>query len=253
VSGKEAIVTVTESSNNCATPLVVPAAGPFPWSVTLNSEVASRQTTLDPSSGGSCYPFQPQRTMWLSFTPTVTDDYAFSLCASGVPGFISAYDGPACSPNTALPMCVANTLLSGNCSTDPSSTLVLLAGVTYRFLVSSYYSDWHGPITVTIARGTAVAAAIRSVSPATSPIAGGGKVVLTGAGFAAGAIVRFDGIPATGVTVLSPNLLTAIVPVHVAGNVDVSVDSDGTKVTSARAFTYTQPPPGIDRRRAARH
>jgi IPT/TIG domain/PKD domain len=253
VSGAEAIVTVLEPSNNCATPLVVPAAGPFPWSVTLNSEVASRQTSLDPSSGGSCYPFLPLRTMWLSFTPTVTDDYAFSLCASGVPGFISAFDGPNCTPTTALPMCVANTLLSGDCGTDPSSSMVLTAGVTYRFVVSSYYTDWHGPITVTISRGFSVAGALRSVSPATSPVGGGAKVVLTGAGFAEGAIVRFDGIPASGVTVLSPNLITATVPAHGPGNVDVSVDSDGTKVTAAGAFTYTQPPPASDRRRAARH
>src|SRR5262249_11469328 len=57
VGGAEVIVNVTESSDNCATPLVVPAAGPFPWSVTLNSEVASRQSS-DPPVGGSCYLFQ---------------------------------------------------------------------------------------------------------------------------------------------------------------------------------------------------
>ena len=253
VGGAEAIVTVRESSDNCATPLIVPAAGPFPWSITLNSEPATRQSGLDPGNGGSCYPFQPQKTMWLSFTPTVSDTYAFSLCASRVAGIISAYDGPACGPHTALPMCVANTQLGANCASEPSATLTLIAGVTYRFLVSSYYSNSFGPITVSIDRGSAMATAIRSVSPATAPIAGGTSVVLTGSGFSDGAIVRFGGVVATGVTVISPNLLTAIVPPHAAGNVDVSVRIGTSTTTFSNAFTYSQPPPSATRRRATRH
>lgn len=253
VAGAEAIVTVTESSDNCATPLVVPADGPFPWSVTLNSEVASRQSGIDPSSGGSCYPFQPQRTMWLSFTPTVSGSYVFSLCTSNVAGFISAYKGPACGPYAAQPMCVANTQLSGNCAIDPTASLTLTAGVEYRFVVSSYYSNSFGPITVSIDQGSVVTAAIRSVSPATSPIAGGAKVILTGSGFSEGAIVRFGGVAATGVTVVSANLLTAIVPAHAAGNVDVSVRIGSTTTTSSNAFTYAPPPPLPNRRRASRH
>jgi hypothetical protein len=253
VGGDEVIVTVTESSDNCATPLVVPATGPFPWSVTLNSEVASRQSGIDPTSGGSCYPFQPQRTMWLSFTPAESASYVFSLCSSNVWGIISAQSGPACGPYTALPMCVAAPQLTGNCATDPSASLALTAGVEYRFVVSSYYSNSHGPITVSIDRSDAVAAAIRSVSPATAPIAGGTKVVLTGSGFSAGATVRFGGVAATGVTVISANILTAIVPPHSAGNVDVSVSVGNTTTTSSSAFTYAQPPPLPSRRRAARH
>jgi hypothetical protein len=250
--GAELIVKVTESSDNCATPLVVPATGPFPWSVTLNSEAASRQSSTDPGIGGSCYPFQPQRTMWLSFTPAESGSYVFSLCASHVWGFISAHSGPACGPYSALPMCVATPQLTGNCNTDPSSSMALTAGVQYRFVVSSYYSNSFGPITVSIDRSDAVSLAIRSISPATAPIAGGTKVVVTGSGFSTGAIVRFGGVTATDVTFLSPNLLTAIVPAHAAGNVDVSVSADGVTTTSSQAFTYSQPPPFPNRRRATR-
>jgi hypothetical protein len=149
-------------------------------------------------------------------------------------------------------MCVATPQLTGNCGTDPSEALALTAGVEYRFVVSSYYSNSHGPITVSIDRSDAVAAAIRSVSPATASITGGTKVVLTGSGFSAGAVVRFGGVAATGVTVISQNILTAIVPAHAAGNVDVSVSVGSTTTTSASAFTYAQPPPLPNRRRAAR-
>jgi hypothetical protein len=251
VGGDEVIVQVAESSDNCATPLVVPAAGPFPWSVTLNSEVASRQSS-DPGIGGSCYPFQPQRTMWLTFTPAESGSYVVSLCASHVWGFISAQSGPACGPYTAQPMCASAPQLTGNCSTDPSSSMALTAGVQYRFVVSSYYSNSFGPITVSIDRSDAVPVAIRSVSPATGPIAGGTKVVVTGSGFATGAVVRFGGVPATGVTFVSANLLTAIVPAHAAGNVDVSVTASNATTTSSQAFTYSEPPPLPNRRRAAR-
>ncbi len=251
--GSEVTVTVTEPSDNCATPLIVPAAGPFPWSVTLNSEVASRQSGSDPATGGSCYPFQPQRTMWLSFTPAESGSYVFSLCSSRVWGVISAQSGPACGPYTALPMCVATPQLTSNCATDPSASMALTAGIEYRFVVSSYYSNSFGPITVSIDRSNAVPAAIRSVSPATGTIAGGTKVVLTGSGFSEGTVVRFGGVTATGVTFISQNLLTAIVPAHEAGNVDVSVTAGTTTATSSSAFTYTPQSPFAGRRRPTRH
>lgn len=249
VGGAEVIVTVKETSDNCATPLIVPAAGPFPWSVTLNSEVASPQTGSEPGTGGSCYPFRPLRTMWLSFTPEVSGNYVFSLCTSRVAGFIAAYSGPACGPHSALSMCVANTKLSGDCNDDPTSSLSLIAGTEYRFLVGSYYSNSFGPITVSIHRGTTIEAAIRSVSPSTGPIGGGTKVILTGSGFAEGAIVRFGGVAATAVTVISPTVLSAIVPAHASGNVDISIRIGTTTTTSSQAFTYAE----VGRRRATRH
>jgi PKD repeat protein len=253
VGGAEVTVNVTESSDDCATPLVVPAAGPFPWSVTLNAEVASAQTGFEPPTGGSCYPFRPLRTMWLSFTPEVSGSYIFSLCTSRVAGFIAAYSGPACGPHAALDMCLANTQLTGNCATDPTSSLDLTAGTQYRFFVSSYFSNSFGPITVTIQRGDSIPAALRSVSPATGPLAGGTRVLLTGSGFTDGATVNFGGVPATAVTVLSPTLISATVPPHTPGNVDVAVHTETTTTTSSRAFTYAEAPAPSARRRATRH
>jgi photosystem II stability/assembly factor-like uncharacterized protein len=254
VGGAEVMVTVTESSDNCATPLVVPAAGPFPWSVTLNSEVGSTQTT-DPAigNGRSCYGFGLRRTMWLSFTPEVSGTYVFSLCTSRVAGFMTAYTGSACGPYAAEAMCFTNTNLSGDCGRDPMATLILTAGKEYRFLVGSYYSNSFGPITVTIQQGSEVSAAVRSVSPASGPVAGGTKVIVTGSGFTEGAKVRFGGIAATAVTVINPSLISATVPAHAAGSVDVSVGTEGTIATSSKAFTYAEPPPPPAKRRAARH
>ncbi|MFL6247745.1 MAG: IPT/TIG domain-containing protein [Thermoanaerobaculia bacterium] len=251
--GAEVTVTVAESSDNCATPVVVPAAGPFPWSVTLNSEVASTELR-DPArdNGRSCYTFTLRRTMWLSFTPEVSGTYVFSLCASRVAGFVAAYTGSSCGPYTAQPMCVANTNLSGDCTKDPTSSMELVAGQPYRILVGSYYSNSFGPMTVTIHRGTEVAATLHSVSPASGAMAGGMPVILTGSGFVPGATVQFGGVPATSVTVINPNVISAMVPAHAAGSVDVSVQMAGTTTTSSGAFTYSAPPAPQGRRRAAR-
>lgn len=249
--GAETTIVVTESNDDCATPLVVPSAGPFPWSVTLNSESASPQFGFEPILGGSCYQFQPLRTMWLSFTPAVSGSYAFSLCTSRVSGFLAAYTGLACGPHVALPMCVADTTL-GSCSSDPVSTIDLAAGVEVRLLVGSFFSNSFGQQTVTISRGTTVDVALRAVSPATSSISGGIDVVITGDGFASGAAVSFGGVPATNVTVIGATLITATVPAHAAGTVDVVVQTTKGTLTSSRAFTY-KVPPSSPRRRATGH
>lgn len=237
--GAQVMVTVTEPADDCATPHVVPESGPFPYSVTFNAEVAGAQQGLDPGSGGSCYPFRALRSFWLTFTPAVSGTYTFSLCTSRVAGFLSAYSGPACGPHVALPMCVTNTSLAGNCAVDPSSSMELVAGQQYRFFAGTYYSNSFGPITVTIDRGSAVTSAIRSVSPATGSANGGETVLITGSGFGEGATVRFGGVDATQVTVISPTLIRATVPPHAAGNVDVQVRMGAVTVTSAKAFTYT--------------
>lgn len=256
VGGAEVLVNVFEASDDCATPVVVPAAGPFPWSITLNSEVASTQPTVEPSAGRACYPFQLLRTLWLAFKPEVSGTYTFSLCTSRVPGFIAGYTGPACGVLAPANLCMVNTELSGDCGEDPKSSAFLTAGIQYRFLVGTYYSNTFGPLTVSIHRGATIPAAVRSVSPPAGFAPGGTKVVVTGSGFTAGATVRFGGIPATDVTVINASVLTATVPPHALGDVDVVVQlAGGTVATSARAFRYIEapPPPTVGRRRGVRH
>jgi hypothetical protein len=65
----------------------------------------------------------------------------------------------------------------------------------------------------------------------------GRKVVVTGTGFAQGAMVKFGGLPAQ-VTSTTNTTIEAITPAG-AGLVDVEVtNADGQKVTLAQAFTF---------------
>jgi photosystem II stability/assembly factor-like uncharacterized protein len=254
-------IDVMDAGDSCATPIVIPGAGPFPWSVTVNTEVASRQIS-DPVNGLPCVPFGLQRTVWLSFTPAISGSYDFSLCGSKASATMVGYTGAACGPYTASGFCYQNPALSGqsidvvpsDCSTGRKTTAVLTAGTTIHFLIWNFYAGDFGPITLTVTQGGVLSPIMTSVSPGSGSAAGGTPVVISGAGFVAGTSVTFGNAAATSVTVLTPNVLTAIVPAGTPGSSTVSVQiPGGASAMLADAFVYQKLPPVPPRRRAARH
>jgi hypothetical protein len=64
---------------------------------------------------------------------------------------------------------------------------------------------------------------------------------VTGANFAAGAIVSIGGVDATQVTVLNANTLTAVTGPHAAGPADVAVAVGAQRGTLPGGFTYVAP------------
>ena len=250
-SAAEITIGVRERGDDCANPIVIPSSGPYPWSITLNSETASRQTT-DTPLGGSCYQFTPSRTFWFSFTPVMTGSYSFTLGGSRVAGFVASYSGAACGPYTELSMCSANTSPSLDFGKNTVGTMTLNAGTTYRFQVGSYFRDSYGEITVTVNSGAAASTVVRSLAPTIGSATGGTTVTITGSGFDASTKVRFGGTLATDVTPISSTILRVTTPPHAAGEVDVTVETGGTVLTASGAFTYTRAPGG-PRRRSARH
>ncbi len=87
-------------------------------------------------------------------------------------------------------------------------------------------------------------AAISSLNPATGPLAGGNQVVITGTGFVGVTAVKFGSSDSTSFTVNSSTKITATVPVHAAGPVDVTVaTARGTSATSSLdQYTYVATP-----------
>ena len=93
----------------------------------------------------------------------------------------------------------------------------------------------------TLGRGVFALAgpAITSVSPSLGPPAGGTTVTVTGTGFMPGATLWFDGVAATGVTVVSDTTITGTTPAHAAGAVAVHVQNPtGQTGVLAGGFTY---------------
>ena len=81
--------------------------------------------------------------------------------------------------------------------------------------------------------------AVARVVPAFGSYAGNNIVLISGSGFAAGAAVTFGGLPATSVTVVNANSLTAKPPAHAVGAVTVSVTNPNAKVGSlASGYKY---------------
>jgi hypothetical protein len=85
----------------------------------------------------------------------------------------------------------------------------------------------------------ALAPTITSITPNTSPIAGGTTVVIAGLNFFEGAVVRISGTSAPYVNVDSPTQITAVVPPNPAATYDVVVqNTDGQIGVYPASFTY---------------
>jgi hypothetical protein len=84
-----------------------------------------------------------------------------------------------------------------------------------------------------------VAPAISSVAPASASASGGTRVTLTGTNFVNGAAVSLGGVVAANVVVASSTSISATVPAHAAGVVDVVVKNpNGQTATKTNGFIY---------------
>jgi len=71
---------VAPANDTCAGAEVIPGAGPFPYSAAVVADITDATTTGDPPLP-SCQT-NVSRSIWYSFTPTVTATYSMSTCAS---------------------------------------------------------------------------------------------------------------------------------------------------------------------------
>jgi hypothetical protein len=80
---------------------------------------------------------------------------------------------------------------------------------------------------------------LTSVSPNSGSTVGGTSVNIAGTNFSSGATVKFDSSAATNVSVVSSTSITATVPAHAAGPVNIVVTNpNGQSATLTNGFTY---------------
>jgi len=83
---------------------------------------------------------------------------------------------------------------------------------------------------------------VTSIAPTSGTANGGTIVTITGSNFVNGAKVSAGGSPALAVTVVSPTSITATMPVHVAGAVNLVVTNPDTQSSTLNnGFTYLAP------------
>jgi polysaccharide biosynthesis protein PslG len=88
----------------------------------------------------------------------------------------------------------------------------------------------------------AQAPTVSSVTPTIGPSGGNRKVTIVGTNFQSGATVQFGTVSAASVTYVSATTLTAITPVHTAGEVTVSVTDSGGTGDLPKAYDFTNGP-----------
>lgn len=84
---------------------------------------------------------------------------------------------------------------------------------------------------------------VMSVTPNTGPTSGGDRVIVTGTGFAPGALLSLGGALATQINVVSETFIEALTPAHAAGMVNVVVTNpDGQAGALMNGYTYVGKP-----------
>jgi photosystem II stability/assembly factor-like uncharacterized protein len=255
-------VFVVAPGDSCATPIEIPSSGPFPWTTTVNTEMASKQTS-DPASAAPCFVFATQSSVWLSFTPATTGSYQFSFCGTRASGLLIGYTGSACGPYAPLGLCLSNPPNVNQNTDDPAidcansstATVTLNGGTTIRLMLLNLFNADFGRTTLTVTSGNALSPIVTSVSPAVGSTAGGTAITITGSGFSTGLSVQIGSLEATNVNVVTPNLATAVAPRGVAGAADVVAKaSGGSSAILANGFVYETPPvvPSVPRRHAVK-
>ncbi len=127
-----------QNNDTCASPKVIPATGPFPYTVSTNT-IGYGDDSGDPSfacKGGKQGPIG--KTAWFTFTPSVTDNYKIDTAGTTSVNPSSPYD-TIMAVYTGT--CANLVPLSNGCDDDvpgsllASVSLALQAGTTYTFVI----------------------------------------------------------------------------------------------------------------------
>jgi len=124
--------------------------------------------------------------------------------------------------------------------------------VNYTFNIPGSYNVSH---TVTNAGGSSTAyqmiyvfavPTVTSVAPPTGPVAGSTTVTILGTNLIGASAATFDGLSATGVSVINYTAVSAITPLHAsAGLVNVNVTTPNGTATGTGVYTYVYPAPTV--------
>ena len=169
-------------------------------------------------------------------TPATT----LNVPSSTLPNPIPASGAPLSASGNPIHLTASPTPGAISVSTGTAGTLTLtVVGVGAVTMTCTSPASVIASVT-----GSAPSTKVTSVLPNAAPVAGGTTTVITGIGFTGASAVTFGGVPAKSYMVTSGGQVTAVVPAHAPGTVDVQVVSaNGTSPqTAADQFTYTNGP-----------
>lgn len=167
-----------------------------------------------------------------SITPSsVSAGSAITITGAGFISGATVNVGGFAAPNVTV---VNSSLITATAPAGPSGVVTVLVTNPGGAAATSAGLSYAG---TTATSGTQPTVA--AVSPPTGSSAGGTTVSITGGGFVAPATVTFGGVPATLVTVVNANLITATTPASPVGTVSVLVAGPSGAVGGLIAgYTY---------------
>lgn len=179
---------------------------------------------------------------------TADDDYTYT----GGPSLSSVVPaaGPTAGGNTVTLNGTNLTTATGVKFGDNSATVTQTGDTAMKVTVPAHSAGavdvsvtWGGG-TLTLVAGYTYTGGptIEKIEPSSGPAAGGNTVTITGTGFATGAgatAVSFGGTPATSINVTTATTLTAVVPQHAEGVVDVIITVAGASTVNTPQDNYT--------------
>jgi hypothetical protein len=131
--------------------------------------------------------------------------------------------------------------MTSTCGPYTDQTVAL--GTTYYYVADAMNAAGTSGFSNQVTAQIPNAPTITGISPNSGAAAGGTAVTITGAGFAPGATVTFDGITATNVVVVSSTAITAVTPADSNNSATVAVtNTNGLSGSLTNAFTYIQLP-----------
>jgi hypothetical protein len=225
---------------------------------TLASEVVSGSSDIADPSVLPAIPGLPAGLLPVG-TSLLSVDAVHSVCSSSATGstggttvanlVIGGTTIPVTSALNQVPTLPAalSPLLSIEINKQVVTNSVGATGITVDAIVITLASALDGGGVVTLAESKCGATGpdinavptVTGVTPNSGPTAGGTTVSITGTGFNCVSGVSFGGVPATGVTTVSPTQITATSPAG-AGTVNVTVTNcNGTSpISTFDTFTY---------------
>ena len=181
-----------------------------------------------------------------------TLDDAFSY----VPAPMLSFVDPGSGPLVATPVTLVGTALTADARVTFGGVLTPVLSAAPNGTELTVNSPAHAPgfvdVVVTTTGGSSTlvngyryvaGTTLTAVTPSAGPSSGGETVTLTGTGFTGDTLVTFGNKPSFEVFAnLSGTQLTALLPSHAAGTVDVSVATEGGSATLTNGFTYVDAP-----------
>ncbi|MBI1849494.1 MAG: HYR domain-containing protein [Planctomycetes bacterium] len=87
------------SNDACATPIVLPASGPFP---VTGSQVTTGATTAGTDPSHSCSGGIDSNSVWFQWTPSATCSATFATCTSSYDTVVAVYSGTCAAPGAEV-------------------------------------------------------------------------------------------------------------------------------------------------------